>query len=197
MAQARVLVFSGSLRRGSFNTLLASEAARGAEAAGAAVTRIHLADYPLPVFNEDEEAASGLHPNARALKDLFLAHDGIIIGCPEYNSGITAALKNAIDWVSRPCVQPDGSKEPPLGCFVNKVAGLVSASPGALGGIRGLPMVRTILQNIRVTVVPEMLALGSAHDAFDADGRLKDPGKRELAHAVGRRVAFVAAALRG
>lgn len=196
MAKARILVFSGSLRRGSFNRLLALEAARGAEAVGASVTAIELAQHPLPLFSEDDEAATGLHPNARALKDLFLAHDGLIIGCPEYNSGITAALKNAIDWVSRPCVQPDGSKEAPLACFANKAAGLVAASPGALGGIRGLPMVRTILQNIRVTVVPEMLAVGTAHEAFDGEGRLKDAGKRELAHVVGRRVAFVAAALR-
>ncbi len=196
MSDVKILAFGGSLRKGSWNRMAAFEAARGAEEAGASVTRLDLADYPLPVFDEDLESAEGLHPNARKLKDLFLAHDGLIIGCAEYNSGITAALKNAIDWVSRPCTQPDGTPEPPLASFVNKAAGLVAASPGALGGIRVLPTVRTILQNIRVTVVPDTLAISSAHEAFDEDGRIKDPTKRDLAHAVGRRTALVAGALK-
>ncbi len=67
------------------------------------MTLIDLADYPLPVFDQDLEAAQGLPDSAVGLKAEFKNHHAFLIGCPEYNSSITAALKNAIDWVSRPC----------------------------------------------------------------------------------------------
>lgn len=180
----RILAFGGSLRAESFNQKLIRTAADGAKAAGAEVTVIHLRDYPLPVFDEDIERRDGLHENARKLKELFKAHHGLLIGCPEYNSGITAALKNAIDWVSRPA-----PGEKPLECFTGKIAGLLAASPGALGGIRGLPYVRHILSNIGVIVLPDQFALAVAHEAMDANGRLKDDSKRAAAERVGAAVA--------
>src|SRR5262245_6276714 len=103
MAKApRILAFAGSLRADSFNRKLVKPAAEAARAAGADVTLIDLKDYPLPIFDQDLEKAEGLPANARKLKDLFLAHQGLLIVSPEYNSSITAVLKNTIDWVSRP-----------------------------------------------------------------------------------------------
>src|SRR5215470_8098336 len=134
----RILAFAGSTRTDSYNKKLIRIAVAGAKAAGAEVTLIDLRDYPLPVFDEDIETANGLPANGRKLKDLFLAHHGLLISSAEYNSSISAVLKNTIDWVSRPA-----AGEEPLGCFVNKYAGLMSASPGALGGLRGLVTVRS------------------------------------------------------
>lgn len=191
----KVLAFAGSLRQGSFNKKLVREAMEGAQAAGAEVTYLDLRDYPLPVFDEDLEKAEGLHPNARRLKDAFLAHQGLLIASPEYNSMISAALKNAVDWISRPCIQPDGKPEPPLACLKEKVAGLVAASPGALGGLRGLVSLRMLLGNLGVLVVPEQFALVKAGEAFDENGRLKDPKHRDAAHKVAARVASIAAKL--
>ncbi len=101
MSTPRLLVFAGSLRAASLNKKLAMLAAAGARQAGAEVTHIDLRDYPLPIYDGDLEAASGIPANARALKDLFIAHQGFLIACPEYNAGVTAVLKNTIDWVSR------------------------------------------------------------------------------------------------
>ena len=193
----RILAFAGSLRTGSYNKKLVKIAAEGARKAGAEVTYIDLRDFPLPVFDEDLEKSDGLHPNARKLKDLFLAHHGLLISAPEYNSSITAVLKNTIDWVSRPCVQPDGTPEPPLGCFDRKVVGLLSASGGALGGIRGLVEVRRILGNIKCLVLPDQFSLVKAHEALDDQGHLKDAKQREQAEAIGGKVAATAAKLHG
>lgn len=98
----RILTFAGSTRTDFYNKKLVRIAAAGAKAAGAEVTCLDLRDIPLPLFDEDLEAAEGLPASARQLKDLLLAHDGLLIASPEYNSSISAVLKNAIDWASRP-----------------------------------------------------------------------------------------------
>lgn len=187
----RILCFAGSLRAESYNKKLVKIAQQGAAAAGAQTTYLDLRDYPLPIFDEDLESRDGLPGNARKLKDLFLAHDGLLISSPEYNSSISAALKNAIDWVSRPV-----AGEPPLHGFDGKVAGLLAASPGALGGLRGLVTLRSILGNIKVIVLPEQFALARAHEAFNPDGTLKDPKARETVERIGETVAQVARRLR-
>jgi len=97
----RVLAFAGSTRGGSFNKRLVKIAAVGVESAGVSCTLIDLRDYPLPLYDADLEAESGLPGNAVALKDLFLSHQGLLISSPEYNGSISPLLKNAIDWVSR------------------------------------------------------------------------------------------------
>jgi chromate reductase, NAD(P)H dehydrogenase (quinone) len=186
----KILAFAGSLRAGSFNKKLVKLAAEGARRAGAEVTYIDLKEIPLPVFDEDVEK-EGLPANARKLKDLFLAHDALLISAPEYNSSITAALKNAIDWVSRPV-----PNESPLNCFDKKVAALVSASPGALGGLRGLVTVRSILGNIKVIVLPEQMSIVKAHEAFNEDGTLKDAKQQAAVEAIGRRLIEVTAKLK-
>ena len=168
MPTPRILAFGGSLRRDSYNQKLAAVAAQGAREAGAEVTLIALRDFPLPVFDQDFETASGMPEAAKKLKQLFREHHGLLIASPEYNSSISAALKNAIDWVSR----AESDDEPPLVAFAGKSAILCAASPGALGGLRGLVHVRAILGNIGVTVLPDQVAVGKAYEAFGADGAL-------------------------
>lgn len=163
---ARILAFAGSTRTNSYNKKLVNFAARAAEDAGAEVTLIDLRDFALPLFDEDIEAA-GTPIAATKLKQLFLSHNGLLIASPEYNSSISAVLKNAIDWVSR-----SAPGEPMKAAFTGKVAAIMSASPGRLGGLRGLVHVRSILENISVMVLPDQYALGSAHSAFNDDGNL-------------------------
>ena len=170
MSIPRILAFGGSLRRDSFNQKLAAIAAAGAREAGAEVTLITLRDFPLPLFDADLEDASGLPEAAKKLKALFREHDGLLIASPEYNSSVTAALKNAIDWVSR----QESDDEPALSALTGKTAALVSASPGALGGLRGLVHLRAILGNIGITVLPQQIAVSKAHQAFNADGTMAD-----------------------
>lgn len=165
----KILAFAGSVRRDSFNRKLLRLAVAGAEEAGAEVTVVDLKDFPLPLFDQDDEAENGLPENARALKKLFVEHHALLIAAPEYNSSVTPLMKNTIDWVSRPV-----KGEPALVGFQGKVATLMSASPGALGGLRGLIQLRFILGNIGVIVLPEQIAIPTAHDAFDANGALKN-----------------------
>jgi len=181
--EPRILAFAGSLRTGSFNKKLAAVAAGAAREAGAEVTLVDLRDYPMPIYDGDIEANEGLPENARALKRLFVAHHGFLIASPEYNSSITGVLKNTIDWISR----REGG-EPALVAFQGKTAGLVSASPGALGGIRAFGHVRAILSNIGVTVVPDRHALSRANTAFDEEGNLTDPDQHAAVARVARRL---------
>ena len=165
----KILAFAGSARKDSFNKKLVKIAVAGAKAAGAEVTYLDFRDLPLPLYDEDLETAEGLPENARKLKAMMKEHQGFLIACPEYNSSITPLLKNAIDWASRP--EPN---EPSLVCFKDKTIVLMSASTGALGGLRGLVHVRSILSNIGVLVLPDQKAIGSAYQAFDENGNLKD-----------------------
>ena len=165
-----LLVFAGSTRAGSWNRRLARVAADTAHAAGAAVTHIELADFELPLYNADLEAR-GTPEAAIRLKALFHAHPGWIICSPEYNGSYTALLKNTLDWVSSPVKgHPDWSSG--TRPFEGKVVGLLSASPGALGGLRSLSHLAPLLANLECWVAPRQFALARAADAFDADGQL-------------------------
>ena len=166
----KILAFAGSTRTESFNKKLVRLAAAGAQAAGADVTLIDLRDYPMPLYDGDCEAKEGLPANAQKLKALMVAHQGLLISAPEYNSSISGVLKNTFDWASRSI-----PGEAPLVAFKGKTAALLSASPGALGGLRGLVHVRALLNNIGVLVIPDQLSVPKAHEAFNADGSLKDP----------------------
>jgi NAD(P)H-dependent FMN reductase len=180
----KILAFAGSLRADSWNKKLVKIAAAGARAVGAEVTYVDLRDLPMPLFDEDLEAKEGLPPNARQFKDLLLSHQGLLIASPEYNSSITAVLKNAIDWASRPV-----PGEPMLAGFVDKVAAIMTTSPGALGGLRGLVHLRAILGNISVLVLPGQVAIPKAYEAFNADGTLKDPKQQKSIENLGENVA--------
>ncbi len=185
-AKPKILAFSGSLREDSYNQQVVNIAADGARKAGADVTVIHLRDLPLPVYDGDLETASGLPENARTIKDLMKAHQGFLIASPENNSTLSAALKNAIDWASR----PDGD-ETPLVCFKDKTAVIMAASPGALGGLRGLNHLRSILTSIGVLVLPEQKAIPKIHEALDGNGALADAAQQSAVENLGAKLTSV------
>jgi NAD(P)H-dependent FMN reductase len=182
----KIIAFAGSTREASWNKKVVRIGAAAATAAGGDVTLIDLRDFPMPLFDEDLEKREGLPPAARKMKDLFLSHQGILISSPEYNSSVSGVLKNTIDWLSRPV-----PGEKPLGCFEGKVAGLLSASPGQLGGLRGLVHLRAILGNIKVLVLPDQASIPKANEAFDASGALKDPKQQQAVETVARRLVEV------
>lgn len=184
MAKPKILAFAGSTRIDSFNKKLVKIAAAGALENNADVTVIDLRDFAMPLYDGDLEQKEGLPSNARKLKDLMLSHQGFLISSPEYNSSISGVLKNMIDWVSRP-----SEGEEPLACFKGKVAGIMSASPGGLGGLRGLVHVRAILENISVLVIPDQIAIAKAHEVFNVDGTLKDKKQEEQVKRIGANVA--------
>ena len=184
MGTPKILAFAGSVRRESFNRRLLPAAVEGARGAGAEVTHIELADYPLPLFDQDMEARDGLPRNARLLKDLFKAHGGLLLACPEYNGSITPLLKNTLDWVSR----KDGAESGTVP-YKRKAIGLISASDGRWGGIRGLSQVRHTLTILGCLVLPEQYCLSAAAQAYDEAGRIKDDKVRQGASAIGARLA--------
>lgn len=163
----KILAFAGSVRKESFNAQLAKIAAEGVQSAGGSPTVVNLADFALPLFDEDLES-QGTPEGATRLKQLFIEHDALLIASPEYNSSLTPLLKNAIDWVSRAA-----EGEAPLAAYKDKVAAIVAASPGALGGMRGLVHLRAILSNLGVIVLPTQVTVPKAFNAF-ADGKLQD-----------------------
>jgi len=187
---ARILVFAGSARSGSLNKKLARVAAAAVRAAGAEATLIDLADYPMPLYDGDLEAREGVPGSARRLKDLFIAHQGLLIVSPENNASVSALLKNTLDWISR----QDGS-ESGLIPYRGKVAALAGACPGALGALRGLTHLRAILQTLSVLVLSEQVALGRAHEAFNDDGSLKDAKQQAALAALAMKLTDVCARL--
>jgi chromate reductase len=170
MYHPKILAFGGSLRAASYNQQAAAMVAAAAREAGAEVTLIALRDYPLPLFDQDLETSAGMPQNAGKLKELFLGHDGLIIASPEYNSTISAALKNAIDWVSRATAKD----EAPLVALAGKTAAILAASPGGYGGSRGLAQLRPFLENIRITVIEPQVTIPKAHEVITADGTFAD-----------------------
>lgn len=191
MSAPRILVFAGSLRIQSFNKQLAQAAASMAESIGAEVTQIDLRDYRIPPYDGDMEAGGGIPERAQILRNLFVDHDAFIVASPEYNSSISGTLKNYIDWVSR----PDGDV-PALAAFEGKVAAIMSASPGALGGLRGLVHLRSILESIGVIVVPEQHAVSAAMKALSEDGRLVNERDQKNVEKVVKRLVEVASRLK-
>ena len=171
----KILAFAGSQRIGSFNKKLVKIAAAAARAAGAEVTFLDLRDLELPLFDQDLEAASGLPDGAKKFKALLGESDGFLIASPEYNGGFTPLLKNAIDWATR----PETKDEPSLIAFRGKSAALLAASPGALGGMRALVHLRSLLGNIGVLVLPDQVTLTTAYDAFNDEDELKDITKAQ------------------
>lgn len=165
----KILAFSGSARAQSYNQAVAVATAKLAEGEEAEVTVVNLADYPMPIFNEDDEASSGMPPNAKAFKQLLMEHDGFIIASPEYNSSYPALLKNAIDWASR---MEEGEK--PLQAFKGKTALILASSEGALGGMRVLVVLRMLLSNIGIHVIPSQKAIGKVSTLIDDAGVLSD-----------------------
>ena len=165
MASPKILAFSGSTRKESLNQKFLVATVEAVRAAGGEVTLINLRDFPLPLYDGDLEDAAGLPENARKLIDLIAGHAGLLIASPEYNAMITPLLKNTLDWCTRADDDP----------FPGRVAAVVSASPGALGGINSLKLAQQLLLKLGCHVVPGVTILPQAHKAFGPDGKLIDP----------------------
>jgi chromate reductase len=192
----KLLVFAGSTRQQSFNRQLAHATAKLAQASqisGADVTLLELSSLDIPLYNADLEAG-GTPPDVIRLKEIMDAHSAWIIVSPEYNGSYTALLKNTIDWASSPVkghpVWSSGSTP-----FAGKVVGLLSASPGALGGLRSLGQLNPLLLNLHCWVCPQQFALGRAGEAFDEQGAFKSDFHRKSAQAVVDQVLWAAGRL--
>lgn len=192
MYPPKILVVPGSTRSASYNARLAALAAKELTLAGADVTRISLIDYPLPVYDADAEAGTGWPSHAVKLKQLFCAHQGVLITSPEYNASITALLKNAIDWVSR--IHARG--EPLHAAFRNRAFAIASVSPERFGGMRSVLALRQVLEiGCGALVIPEHVCVPQAEHAFDEMDNLIDTGEAEGLRALARRLVEVAGQL--
>jgi NAD(P)H-dependent FMN reductase len=170
----RILVFAGSVRTGAYSGKTADAAQKELALQGAVVTRISLADYPLPLIDEDLEEEIGVPENAVKLARLFAAHDGILIATPEYNSSLPPLLKNTIDWISR--VKKDGDK--PLRAFPGKVVGICSSSEGHFAGVRAALHLRGILSHVQMEVIAPQCSVPYGADAFDENGEFTEERPR-------------------
>lgn len=170
----RILVFAGSIRSGAFSGLTADAATRELALLGAEVTRISLADYPLPIMDQDLERRSGVPENAMRLGRLIDGQDGLLISSPEYNASIPPLLKNTLDWLSR--IHRDGGRsfEPLAG----KAVGLCSSSDGAFGGARGLYHLRAVLMACGFEIITPQCTVARASQAFDEEGGLREERPR-------------------
>jgi NAD(P)H-dependent FMN reductase len=184
MSALKILVIPGSLRTGSLNARLAAVAAHELAQSGADVTRISLADYPLPIYDGDLQAKSGVPKHAVNLKRMMSAHHGVLIVTPEYNSSVPALVKNTIDWVSR--VQDTHETRGQV--YRDRVFAIASASGGRLGGTRALSALRLILSACHATVIANQLALAFADDAYDEMDRLKHSADSEALKALVRQL---------
>lgn len=190
----KLLVFAGSTRQGSWNRKLARETVAVASEAGAEVTHIELADFDVPMYNADLEAR-GTPPDVIRLKEIFWAHPAWIICTPEYNASYPALVKNTFDWISSP-VKGDHLWSDDFRASRGKVVGVLSASPGALGGLRSQSHLVPLLFNLHCWVAPTVFALGRAADAFDASGKLVNAGSRARVRSVVDEVLWAASRLR-
>ena len=166
---ARYLTFSGSRREGSFNTTVINIVSRELTRSNLQVTAISLDDYELPLYEQPTEKQLGLPEQAVELRNLFKQHDGIIIGCPEYNGILPPLLLNTLIWLSR---SPEG--QPDLSVFQGKPVLITSSSPGSLGGIRAAAHLKSFLSGVGCVVYPEMIIVANAFSAFNDNGDLTD-----------------------
>jgi NAD(P)H-dependent FMN reductase len=192
MSAPKILVIPGSLRAGSHNARLAALAVKELALAEAEVTRISLADYPLPLFDADLAADSGPPQPAAQLKRMMMAHQGVFITSPEYSASVTPLLKNAIDWISR--VRERG--EPTYAAFKDRVFAIGSATSGGGGGLRSLMALRQILElGCGALVIPEQITVARADQAFDDMDNLKDESLAAALKALARRLVTLASVM--
>jgi chromate reductase, NAD(P)H dehydrogenase (quinone) len=193
MAAPKILIIPGSLRTGSHNARLAALAAKELTLAEAEVMRISLEDYPLPLFDADLAARSGLPPAAVKLKRMMMAHQGVFITSPEYSASVTPLIKNTIDWISR--VRDTG--EPTYAAFKDRVFAIGAAANGSNGGVRSLMALRQILElGCGALVIPEQISVPRAEQAFDDRDNLKDESLAAALRAMARRMVELAGMMR-
>ena len=169
MNTPKILAFAGSTRKESFNKRLAKIALLAADSAGADTTFIDLHDYDMPLYSGDFIAEHGMPDGVIAFKEMLKKHNGFLIASPEYNGSLTGTLKNAIDWAT---IKADDEER--MACWNGKIVGLLAASPGGLGGIRGLSHLRTILAGIATFVLPNHLAVGNSTANLNNDTHIAD-----------------------
>ena len=180
MANPKILVLPGSTRAGSHNVRLAALAAKELTLIDADVTRISLADYPLPIYEADLDARAGQPANAVKLKQMMMAHHGVFIATPEYSASVPPMLKNALDWVSR--VRERG--DPTYAAFKGRVFAIASASPGKFGGLRAAMALRQVLElGCGALVIPEQVSISQADHAFDDMDNIADTNTANLLRA--------------
>jgi NAD(P)H-dependent FMN reductase len=184
MAAPKILVIPGSLRTGSHNARLAATAVREFAQAGIEVTRLSLVDFPLPIYDGDLQAKSGVPKHAINLKRMMAAHHGILLVTPEYNSSVPPLVKNVIDWVSRVQDPHEARGE----VFRGRPFAIAAASVGRMGGARALSALRLILSSLQALVIPNQLALSHADHAYDDMDRLKNPADSEALKALVRQL---------
>lgn len=193
-AETRLLFFAGSAREKSFNKKLAKLGEMIADANGIKGTFADLADYPMPLYDGDLEAKNGPPDNARKLKALMMVHHGVFIASPEYNASFSPMLKNTIDWISH--VRDEG--ETPMQVFRNRVFAVGAASPGGMGGLRGLSQLRLVLEiGIGALVLPDQFLVPRAIDAFEDNGHLKNKDSQEQFKVLIQKLARAAHVLHG
>ena len=189
-----LLIFAGSTRQNSWNRKLAAATATMARASGAEVTHLELADFDIPMYNADLEAA-GAPSDVLRLKQLMYEHPAWIICTPEYNASYPALLKNTLDWVSSP-IRSDPEWSDGFKSSRGKVVGMLSASPGAIGGLRSQSHLAPLLINLHCWLAPKNFALGRAREAFDEQGELVNEAQKAGVQAVIDQVLWAAERLR-
>jgi len=189
----KFLAISGSIRKESCNKKALKVLVRAVRDAGAEVTHLDLADYPMPLYDGDLESQQGLPANVKKFQSLIAKHDGLIIASPEYNGLPTPLLKNALDWASR---TDKNNQNSGVKIFEGKVAALISASPSNLGGVRGLPITAQFLSNLGLIVVPDRATIGNCFENFDANGEVKDERIRALIIKEGKMATKIALAIK-
>ncbi len=184
MSALKILVIPGSLRSGSLNARLAAVAAHELAVMGAEVTRISLADFPLPIYDGDLQAKSGVPKHAVNLKRMMAGHHGVLIVTPEYNASVPALVKNTIDWISR----VEDARESRGEVFRGRAFAIAAASGNRLGGTRALATLRLILSACHASVIPNQLALSFADQAYDEMDSLKNAADSEALKALARQL---------
>ena len=183
MTIAKILAFSGSARKDSWNRKVLEVAAAGARDAGAEVTVVNLRDFPMPIYDADWHAGNGVPASMRELRKLMMSANGLLIASPEYNASVTPLLKNTIDWLSQ-AVDGESGGAP----FEGKVGGLMGASNGAFGTIRALPHVSYILSNLGVFMLP-VVAVPGVVKSFDDAGNMTNERTQKMLSGLGARLA--------
>ena len=151
------------------------------------MTRISLADYPLPVMDEDLEKKDGMPENAFKLARLIDSHDAVLIARPEYNCSMSPLLKNTIDWFSR--VRSDSGRR--LQPYAGKLVAICSSSDSHSAGIRSANHLRAMLSHIQMEVIPPHVSVPNGDEAFDDNGNFREGRLRkamqQLCHALTER----------
>lgn len=183
MTAVNILAFAGSVRKESWNRKVLNVAVQGARDAGAHVTLVNLADYPMPIYDADSHEANGVPENMLLLREKMMQANGLLIASPEYNASITPLLKNTIDWLSQSVEGVSGNAP-----FTNKIGALLGASNGGFGTIRALPHVACILSNLGVFMLP-VVAVPGVGQAFDATGNMTNERSRNMVAGLGAKLA--------